>query len=931
MVDYKETLNLPKTAFPMKANLLQLEPAILAEWEKENLYQMMRQRFADRPLYILHDGPPYANGHIHLGTALNKILKDFVNKVKTMEGFNAVYVPGWDCHGLPIEHQVDRELGPQKLTMSKVEIRQRCREFANRFINIQREEFKRLGVLGDWDHPYLTMDYRFEADIVRELAKFIANGSLYKGLKPVHWCTSCKTALAEAEVEYEEHRSPSIYVKFPVQDEFYTRYPVLQGKPASVLIWTTTPWTLPANLAICLHPEFEYVAVEAQGEVFILVKDLVDEVMRKCEIQEYTVLSSFPGTALEGLKCRHPFLERDSLLILGDHVTLDQGTGCVHTAPGHGQEDFEIGIKYGLEVYNPVGEEGDFLPDTPYFAGKKVWDANADINALLRERGMLVKEEEIEHAYPHCWRCKNPVIFRATEQWFISMEKNDLRKKALQKIREVEWIPPWGEERIYQMIEHRPDWCISRQRAWGVPITVFYCQECGELIASAELANYVADLMEEHGADIWFAREAQDLLPPGFSCPHCEGKSFRKEEDILDVWFDSGVTHAAVLERRPDLRWPSDMYLEGSDQHRGWFHSSLLTAVGTRGEAPYRTVLTHGYVVDGEGRKMAKSLGNVISPEEVIQKYGAEILRLWVSSENFREDIRVSDEILRQLVDAYRRIRNTCRFLLGNLSDFDPQRDRVPYQELPELERLMLHRLQQLIQQVRKAYDTYEYHLFYHRVHNFCTVDLSSFYLDIQKDNLYTSRAESKERRATQTVLFEILLALVKLMAPVLSFTAEEIWKYLPAGSVTEPSVHLSRFPDVQEAYIDEALASRWERLLAVRREVLKALEMARNRKLIGNALEARVTLYLSPDLADFLAPYAPDLRTLFIVSQVELQSQEATIPAEAYASSEIPQLHVLVERARGEKCERCWIYSETVGDDPRHPTLCDRCVSRIT
>lgn len=930
-MDYKETLNLPKTAFPMKANLSQMEPTILQQWEDGKLYQVMREAFRERPLYILHDGPPYANGHIHLGTALNKILKDIVMKVKTMEGFNAVYVPGWDCHGLPIEHQVDRELGEKKRTMSKVEIRQRCREFASRYIDIQRDEFRRLGVLGDWENPYLTMSYSFEASIVRELGKFIGNGSVYKGLRPIHWCTSCQTALAEAEVEYNDHTSPSIYVRFPLQEDFYTKFPTLQGKKGSVLIWTTTPWTLPANLAICVHPDFEYVAVETPAEVFLLAKELVDTVMHQCGIQQYTIRSAFPGRTLEGLKCRHPFLEKDSLLILGEHVTLDQGTGCVHTAPGHGHEDFEMGMKYELGIYNPVGPEGDFLPDTPYFAGQKVWDANKAIIALLREKGALLHEQTITHSYPHCWRCKNPVIFRATEQWFISMEKNDLRKKALQKIREeVEWIPPWGQERIYNMIEHRPDWCISRQRVWGVPITVFYCLDCGQLIAAQELANYVADLMEEGGADIWFERTPQELLPEGFSCT-CGGRNFRKEEDILDVWFDSGVTHAAVLEKRPDLRWPADMYLEGSDQHRGWFHTSLLTAVGTRGEAPYRSVLTHGFVVDGAGRKMSKSLGNVISPEEIINKYGAEILRLWVSSENFREDIRISEEILRHLVDAYRRIRNTGRFLLGNLTDFDPQNNRVSFAELPEMERLMLHRLQKLIERVRKAYHNYEYHLFFQSIHNFCALDLSAFYLDVHKDTLYVLRADSKERRATQTVLFDILMTLVKLIAPVLSFTAEEMWKYLPAGSASEKSIHLCRFPEVQPAYIDEALARRWERLLDVRREVLKALEMARNNKLIGNSLEAQITLFVSPDLESFLAPYTSVLRPLFIVSRVQVLPNSQPVPSEAYTSAEVPHLQVLVERVSGEKCERCWVHFEDVGKDTRHPTLCGRCVAQIT
>jgi isoleucyl-tRNA synthetase len=930
-MDYKDTVNLPKTTFPMKASLGKLEQELLQRWEQEHLYQQLRQRYADRPKYILHDGPPYANGHLHLGHALNKILKDFVVRVKSMEGYNAVYVPGWDCHGLPIEHQVDLDLGDKKAGMSIADIRRRCRAFAERFIDIQREEFKRMGGIADWEHPYLTMSYAYEATIVRELGRFFGRGGVYKGVKPVHWCISDQTALAEAEVEYEDRTDESIWVKFPLTPESQARLPFLQGKQASVLIWTTTPWTLPANLAIAFHPSYEYVWVEADDEVFLLAKELAEPVLQKLGFSKYEILQTMPGEALEGLRARHPFIERDSLFILGDHVTLDQGTGCVHTAPGHGQEDYEMGIKYRLEIYNPVGDDGRFLPQTPLVAGLSVWEANQKIVDKLRADGFLLKEERITHSYPHCWRCKNPVIFRGTAQWFISMQANALRQHALEEIRRVQWIPPWGEERIYNMVESRPDWCISRQRAWGVPITVFYCQSCQATLARQELAEHVASLVEHEGADVWFERDAADLLPAGYRCPECGGNRFTKETDILDVWFDSGVSHAAVLERHADLKWPADLYLEGSDQHRGWFHTSLLTAVGTRGKAPYEAVLTHGFTVDAQGRKMSKSLGNVVAPQEVIAQHGAEILRLWVASENFREDVRGPDaEITGHLVEVYRRIRNTCRFLLGNLADFDATTNRLAYAELQELDRLMLHRLQKTIERVRRAYHDHEYHMVFHTLHNFCVIDLSSFYLDVLKDTLYTARADAAERRSAQTVLHETLLALVKLMAPILAFTAEEIWGYLPAAGRNESSVHLSEFPLVDPAAIDEDLAARWDHLLAVRGEILKALEQARHDKLIGTSLEAAVDLYV-PDgeWRDRLDAYADTLGSICIVSALALHPSTAA-PAGAMASDVIPELTIQVRHAPGSKCVRCWHWGEDVGQHAEHPTLCSRCVARL-
>ncbi len=775
-MDYKKTLNLPRTNFPMKANLAKREPVIMEKWEQLDLYAKLREVGKDRPRYVLHDGPPYANGHIHLGTALNKILKDMIVRSRQFMGHDSVYVPGWDCHGLPIEHQVEKELGEQRQGMSQLELRRRCREYAEKFVDIQRQEFKRLGVVGDWENPYLTMSYDYEATIARELGKFITRGSVYKSKKPIYWCSSCRTALAEAEVEYEEHQSPSIYVKFPLIDDLGQKVSALNGQKVFVIIWTTTPWTIPANLAIALHPDYEYAVVKLGDEAWIIADGLVEEVMAKAEIADYEILARLTAADLEGMKCRHPFIDRESIIVQAPYVTLDVGTGCVHTAPGHGREDFETALKYDLEVYSPVDDDGCFTADVPYFAGQFVFDANNGVNEKIAEQGSLVRKESITHTYPHCWRCKEPVIFRATEQWFISMESNDLRQKALQSIeKEVEWIPSWGQERIHGMIENRPDWCISRQRAWGVPITVFYCQECNEILADSAVLEHVVSRFAEKGADIWFAEEAADLLPAGTKCSECDGSTFTKEMDILDVWFESGVSYAAVLEPREDLHSPADLYLEGSDQHRGWFHSSLLAAIGTREHAPYRTVLTHGFVVDGTGRKMSKSLGNVIAPDEVIQKYGAEILRLWVAAEDYRDDIRISEEILQRLSEAYRRIRNTCRFLLGNLSDFDPGRDRVQVASMDSLDRWALHRLQQLVKRVVQAYESFEFHKIYHAIHNFCVVDLSAFYLDVLKDRLYVSAATSEKRRSAQTAIFEIAVTLVRLMAPILAFTADEV------------------------------------------------------------------------------------------------------------------------------------------------------------
>ncbi|MBF0531319.1 MAG: isoleucine--tRNA ligase, partial [Deltaproteobacteria bacterium] len=727
----------------------------LAHWEKMDLYRQLRNRGRDRQPWVLHDGPPYANGHIHMGTALNKVLKDIVVKSREMLGFDSPYVPGWDCHGLPIEHQVDIQLGSKKSQISQGDMRRLCRKYAEKFIDIQRREFQRLGVLGEWDHPYLTMDYSFEAIIARELGKFALSGSLFRSLKPIYWCSSCRTALAEAEVEYDNHVSPSIYVKFPLIDPPEKIHPLLAGEKVSFVIWTTTPWTIPANLAIALNPEFEYVAVKVKNEVMILAKGLLVDCMYNFGYNDdYQVLATLSAPALERLRCRHPLYDRESIIVLAPYVTLEQGTGCVHTAPGHGQEDYETSLLYGLQPYSPVDDYGRFTNDVGFFAGQFVFDANPNIKAKLTEVGALILARDISHQYPHCWRCKKPVIYRSTPQWFISMEKNDLRQKALKAIDQVRWVPKWGRDRIYQMIENRPDWCVSRQRAWGVPITVLYCRDCRKWIYTPAIMDHLYQLFVKEGADAWFDRPESELVPPGTVCPHCGGRQFEKETDILDVWFDSGCSYAGTLEQRDGLPNRAAMYLEGSDQHRGWFHSTLLESVGTREQPPYDIVLTHGYVVDGDGYKMSKSRGNVVAPEDVIKKYGADVLRLWVASENYQDDIRISNQILDMLAKAYFNIRNTCRFCLGNLFDFSPDRDAVSAEDLQAIDRLTMHKLQGLIQKVRSAYEDFEFYSIYHALNNFCTVDLSAFYHDVLKDRLYTSAADSKARRAAQTTMF---------------------------------------------------------------------------------------------------------------------------------------------------------------------------------
>jgi len=940
-IDLKHTINLPRTGFSMKANLPQAEPKLLARWEAEDLYSQIRQARDGRPTYILHDGPPYANGRIHLGTAFNKILKDFIVKSKTMAGFDAPYVPGWDCHGLPIEIKVDSELGGRKAKMTPVEIRAECRKYAEKYVGLQREDFKRLGIFGRWNQPYLTMSAQYQSVIAGAFVEFLHRGYVYKGLKPVHWCLRDRTALAEAEVEYENHSSPSIWVRFALTSDPAKIDPALAGRKVFGLIWTTTPWTIPANMAIAFHPKFEYLAVSGRsvseppvseprpsgsGPVYIVAADLVNATAGNCGWGEYEVLARFPGARLEHAVFRHPFLERDSPGILADHVTLEQGTGAVHTAPGHGQEDYVIGRQYGIETYCPVDAAGRFyhaegaagrLPEE--LIGKTVWEANPLVIEILRAHHALLASGKIEHSYPHCWRCHKPTIFRATEQWFIGMDRNAFRQHALEAIRNVRWMPSWGEERISNMIAVRPDWCISRQRVWGVPIIVFYCDGCREPLIDRPILDGIVRLFAEHTADIWYQRSAAELLPAGTQCARCGGTAFGKETDILDVWFDSGSSHLAVLTPQNHLPWPADLYIEGGDQYRGWFHSSLLMGVGLKGSSPYRACALNGWVLDGEGRAMHKSLGNSIEPETVIQHHGAEMLRLWTASVEFHEDVRMSETILTRLIDAYRKLRNTFRYLLGNLYDFDPRADAVPAGEMLELDQWILLRAETLVTRCRAWYDELAFHKVYHALYDFATVDLSAFYLDVLKDRLYTAAAKSRARRSAQTALHRLAGALVRLVAPVMTFTAEEVWGFLGQPG----SVHLALFPEPAELTAglpgeQRKRAENWDRLMIVREDVLKSLEAARQEKFIGAPLEARVRLTANGSLYPLLRQYAGELPALFIVSQVVLDEQAG-------------EVSVQVERAEGVKCERCWKYTTDVGSTPRFPTICAACAAAVS
>ena len=949
-MDYKATLNLPKTDFPMKANLPQREPELLATWNQQRLYEQIQKAGKGRERYLLHDGPPYANGRIHIGHALNKILKDIIVKSKTMAGYQVPYVPGWDCHGLPIEHQVLKDLGEKKKTLDAMAIRRLCREYAEKFYKIQREEFQRLGVLGDWQHPYLTMNPAYEAAIIRAFGQFVERGGVYKGLKPVLWCTQDQTALAEAEVEYEDHTSPSIYVKFPVAGSPASLNSRFSGltipaavRSTSIVIWTTTPWTLPANQAVCLHTDIDYAFAQVGNEVLVIAHKLLDSVAKSCKLEQVKVLAVKKGReGFEGLETQRPLTTGLSPVLLGDFVTLDQGTGCVHIAPGHGMEDYLLVLEHNakasvgerLEILAPVDGAGRFTEVVAEFSGQHVFKANPGIVERLKQNGRLLGHDTLSHTYPHCWRCKSPVIFRATEQWFVSMDINELRKAALAEIDRVQWIPPWGKDRINGMIANRPDWCLSRQRVWGVPIPGFTCIACRHVLADVRVIEHIATLVENRGADVWFERSASDLLPTGTTCPKCGKTDFEKERDILDVWFESGVSYAAVLKERK--WWPANLYLEGSDQHRGWFHSALLAGVVTDRRAPYRAVLTHGFVLDGQGKKMSKSAGNVVAPQDVIKQSGAEILRLWVAAQDYRDDLRISPEILNHLIEAYRKIRNTCRFLLSNLYDFDPDQDRVPYTQLQEVDRWALIRLGGVINRALIDYKEFEFHAIFHELNNFCSVDMSAVYLDILKDRLYTFRKDHPHRRSSQTAMLDILVALTKLMAPILSFTADEVWRLLPESTRGGQalSVHLSAFPVLNPEWIDRELEQNWnDFLLHIRGLVLAKLEEKRRDKIIGSSLEAKVMLYAqnaSPAQYEFLKKYEEFLPALFIVSQVDLVGVDQ-LPIKAGNLHDLAEgIEVEVVKAVGQKCERCWNYRETVGKDATHPTLCDCCVEAI-
>jgi len=923
-MDYKQTLNLPKTDFPMRANLAVREPELLKRWQSEDLYRRLLEKNAQGKRFVLHDGPPYANGNVHLGTALNKIVKDIIVKRHLMAGEYAPYIPGWDCHGMPIEHQVLRELGDQARQLPRLEIRRRCRDFAEKYYKIQREQFQRLGVLGDWDNPYLTMSFGYEAGIIRVFRELVEGGYIYRGLRPVHWCPSCATALAEAEVEYGDHESPSIYVRFAFRgsaaqaasmaaDSGDGAWLAQRAAAISAVIWTTTPWTLPANLAVCLNPHLEYVALEVGPDVFLVAARRADEFLAAIGAEAVRrVAVNLIGLDGEDL-FRHPFIDRPSRLIFESHVTADAGTGCVHTAPGHGYEDFQVGQKYGLEVLTPVDAAGRFTEQGGQYAGRPVFATNGAIVEELRERGALVKGEVLAHQYPHCWRCKSPLIFRATEQWFLRVDHAELRQRALREIEAVRWVPQWGQDRIRNMMEVRPDWCLSRQRAWGVPIPAFSCDQCGRFHADAAIIAHVEQVFAARGSDAWYELEPRALLPEGYRC-ECGSASLTPDDNILDVWFDAGCSHHAVLEAR-GLGVPADLYVEAVDQHRGWFQVSLITAVATNDAAPYRSVLTHGLILDAAKKKMSKSLGNVISPEEIISKYGADILRLLFASVDFTNDTSFSQDLVTPCLESYRRIRNTCRFMLGNLSDFDPACDTVATADLPEIDRWILQRAQRLATRCLAAYDAYACHQVVQALVTFCAVDLSALYMDIAKDRLYCSAAGASGRRAAQTTLLRLLQTLVRLCAPILSYTAEEVWSFLPGG--TGGSVFAAGMPELDPALEDEALASRWEQLLRVRAVVTKALEEARQAGQIGNALDARVTLAAGGDTYTLLAEQGRDLEALLIVSQ-----------AEVVRGAGDGEVRVTVEAARGEKCGRCWNFRETVGSSAAHPTICDRCAA---
>ena len=924
-MDYNQTLNLPKTEFPMRAGLPKREPEFLARWEANDQYKKLMEHNEGKPLFVLHDGPPYANGDIHIGHALNKTLKDFIVRYKNMTGFKSPYVPGWDTHGLPTELAARKKAGISAETnISDLELRKICRDTALGFVDIQRESFKRLGVIGEWDNPYITLKKEFEEEQIKVFATMANKGYIYKGLKPVYWCPDCNTALAEAEIEYAEDPCHSIYVKFNVTDDLGKL--TAMGADLSktyFVIWTTTTWTLPANVAICVGPDFEYSLIKSGDEYYVMATDLAAAAMEAKGVSDYETLGVIKGSELEYMKTQHPFIDRTSLVIVGDHVTLESGTGCVHTAPGHGIEDFIVCKNYPeIPIIVPVDAKGRLTEEAGMFAGLTTEEANKPIALHLEKIGALFALKKIEHQYPHCWRCHKPVIFRATSQWFCSVD--DFKDEAVKAAEDVKWFPEWGKDRLQSMVKERADWCISRQRKWGVPIPVVYCQDCGKEIIDNDVMMKVSKIFGEEGSDAWFAHDTDYFLPDGFKCPHCgSDKGFDKEKDIMDVWFDSGSSHAAVCRKRGYLKVPADVYLEGADQYRGWFQSSLLTSVAGGNGAPYKQIITHGWTVDGEGKKMSKSLGNGIAPQEIIEKYGADILRLWVASADYHADIRISPEILKQISDNYRKLRNTARYCLSNLYDFDPDNDMVENDKLEELDKYALMKLDEVLKVSRDAFEVYDYHTAAHSLHTFCVVEMSNFYFDVLKDRLYTSAPESQTRRAAQTVLYKVLDALTLMLTPILAFTADEIWQSMPhdkSRNAQSPLFNEIPQPDFIEA--DADFIAKWERIHSVRYDVQKALELARNEKIIGKPLEAKVELFAQGELYDFLKSVEADLPEIFITSSVTVSNGEGEV------KGDVEGLSVTVSKADGEKCERCWKFSSTVGSDAEHPTLCAHCAS---
>lgn len=926
-MDYNKTLNLPKTDFPMRASLPQREPEFLKKWNENDQYKKLMDYNEGKPLFVLHDGPPYANGDIHIGHALNKTLKDFIVRYKNMTGFKSPFVPGWDTHGLPTELAARKKAGiTAESNISDLELRKICRDTALGYVNLQRESFKRMGIIAEWDNPYITLKKEFEQEQIKVFANMASKGYIYKGLKPVYWCSDCNTALAEAEIEYAEDPCHSIYVKFKVTEDFgkLTALGAELDKTYFV-IWTTTTWTLPANVAICVGPNYEYSLLKANGEYYVMATDLAPVAMADAGITDYETVGIIRGDELEYMKTAHPFIDRTSLVIVGDHVTLESGTGCVHTAPGHGVDDFIVCKKYPeIPIVVPVDNKGVLTEEAGQFAGLTTEEANKPIAEYLDKIGALFALKKIKHQYPHCWRCHKPVIFRATSQWFCSVD--DFKDAAVKAAEDVKWYPEWGKDRLQSMVLERADWCISRQRKWGVPIPVVYCKDCGKEIIDDGVMQKVSDVFGKEGSDAWYAHDAEYFLPEGFKCPHC-GKSngFEKESDIMDVWFDSGSSHAAVCRKRPYLKWPADVYLEGADQYRGWFQSSLLTSVAAGDGAPYKQIITHGWTVDGEGRKMSKSLGNGIAPQEIISKYGADILRLWVASADYHADIRISPEILKQISDNYRKLRNTARYCLGNLYDFDPDNDMVSNDELEELDKYALMKLDEVIAIARKGYDEYEYHTTAHALHNFCVVDMSNFYFDVLKDRLYTTAPDSKSRRAAQTVLYKVLDALTLILTPILAFTCDEIWTAMKHDKSRNPEGPLfNNIPTADYIETDEAFIAKWDRIHEIRTDVQKALELARNEKVIGKPLEAKVTLYADGELADFLKSELKSLPEIFITSAVEIADGEGEF------KGDVKGLSITVNKADGKKCERCWKFSDTVGQDSEHPTLCAHCAETM-